>query len=82
LIVAKMKAGKSDGYIRQLRHCYTLFSMGSSRRPLASITVSEIEATSDFLQLTDSRAHPPLLPQKKWAKPTPCAFVSQTTGGG
>lgn len=44
LIVSKTRAGRSDEYIRQLRHCYTLFSRGLSRRPLASITVAEIDA--------------------------------------
>ena len=33
----------SDSYLWQLRHCFTLFSRGRSRRPLGSIEVREME---------------------------------------
>lgn len=43
LLVAKVRAGRSDQYVRQLRHAFDLFARGRSRRPLASITAAEIE---------------------------------------
>lgn len=43
LLVAKMRAGRGEQYVRQLRHCFEEFSRGRGRRPLSSITTREIE---------------------------------------
>lgn len=42
-LLAKARAGRSDRYLRQLRVVMMQFTAGRARRPLASITVQEIE---------------------------------------
>jgi len=42
----------SDNYLWQLRHCYTLFSRGRSRRPLGSIQVREMEQWLDSAEVS------------------------------
>jgi integrase len=42
-LILKARSGRSDQYLRQLRHCFALFARGRAKRPLASITTPEIE---------------------------------------
>jgi integrase len=51
LLVAKSKRGRSDQYLRQLRHCFAEFSKGRSRKPVGSITTIEIEEWVDGLDV-------------------------------
>jgi hypothetical protein len=53
LLTAKGRANRSDRYLWQLQHCYTLFSGSRRRRPLGSITTREIE---DWLHHTPGAA--------------------------
>ena len=42
----------SDSYLWQLRHCFSLFARGRSRRPLGSIQVREMEKWLDSAELS------------------------------
>lgn len=53
LMIAKIRAGRGEQYVRQLRHCFDEFGRGRLKRPLASITASEIEEW-----LSDSKLSP------------------------
>ena len=44
LLVAKVRAGRGEEYVRQLRHALAQFSIGRATRSLDSITPDEIDA--------------------------------------
>ena len=53
LLLSKSKRGRSDQYLRQLRHCFALFAKGRSRTPIGAITTAELEEWLDGLDVSD-----------------------------